>query len=100
MKATVFKLYGMKGNTCKSDRHGRRCEIDHLISRELGGADVIENLWPQAYGTQPWNAVRKDQLENRLHKEVCAGNISLLEARKAIINDYRIAYVRYFGEPK
>lgn len=33
----------------------RRCEIDRLISRELGGTDEIKNLWPQAYGTSPWN---------------------------------------------
>jgi hypothetical protein len=100
MKKTVFKIYGMKGNTCKSDRHGRRCEIDHLISRELGGADAIKNLWPQPYGTSPWNATRKDKLENRLHQEVCAGRLPLKDAQEALVSDYRIAYVRYFGEPK
>ena len=62
------------------------CEIDHLISRELGGADEINNLWPQAYGTSPWNAVLKDTLENRLHKELCAGKISLKKARDLLVN--------------
>jgi hypothetical protein len=51
----------------------RTWEIDHLISREFGGADEIANLWPQAYGTSPWNATLKDKLENRLNKEMCAG---------------------------
>jgi hypothetical protein len=23
-------------------------EVDHLISRELGGADDLKNLWPEA----------------------------------------------------
>jgi hypothetical protein len=101
MKQQAFDLYGYSGY---DDPHcvpaGRRtCEIDHLISRELGGADVVENLWPQAYGTSPWNAVLKDKLENRLHKEMCAGNITLKEARSMLVNDWRKAYKKYYGSP-
>jgi hypothetical protein len=102
MKRTAFTRYGLKGNAdkaCKPDQHGRRCEIDHLISRELGGADHVDNLWPQPYGTRPWNAARKDRVENRLHKEVCAGRISLKQAQREIKTDYRIPYRRYFGRP-
>ncbi|MBZ5654344.1 MAG: HNH endonuclease [Acidobacteriia bacterium] len=68
------------------------CEIDHLISRELGGDDKLENLWPQPY-TQP-GAHEKDWLENRLHKEVCAGIISLTAARKEIKADWYAAYLK------
>ncbi len=103
MKRSVFKKYGLSGNddpACLTDAHGRHCEIDHLISRELGGADVVKNLWPQPYGSQPYNAVRKDRVENRLHKEVCAGRISLRRAQHEIKTDYRIPYRRYFGEPE
>lgn len=101
MKRQVFELYGYSGY---DDPHcvpaGRRtCEIDHLISRELGGADVVENLWPQAYGTSPWNAVLKDKLENRLHKEVCANKLSLSKARSMLVNDWREAYKQYYGSP-
>lgn len=101
MKKQVFGLYGYSGNDDPRcvPAGNRRCEIDHLISRELGGADDVRNLWPQAYGTSPWNAVRKDRLENRLHKEMCAGNITLQEARDMLVNDWRIAYRRYYGEP-
>ena len=102
MKRRVFASYGLSGNddaACVPDSHGRRCEIDHLISRELGGDDVVANLWPQAYGTHPWNAVRKDRLENRLHKELCAKHLTLGRARQLISNDWRKAYVQYFGEP-
>jgi hypothetical protein len=102
MKSEVFVLYNLSGNTdksCKLDRHGRRFEIDHLVSRELGGADVVENLWPQCYSGR-WNAVMKDRLENRLHKEVCSGNLSLEHAQNEIRLDWRIPYRRYFGEPK
>ncbi len=99
MKKQVFARYGLKGNTCKADSHGRHCEIDHLISRELGGADDILNLWPQAYGTKPWNAGLKDRLENQLHKEVCAGSITLDDAQNEIRTDWTVPYQRYFGKP-
>jgi hypothetical protein len=102
MKSQVFQNYGLTGNddpSCVTDKSGRHCEVDHLISRELGGADDVKNLWPQPYGTTPWNAVRKDRVENRLHKEVCAKNISLTKARQEIKTDWRVPYRRYFGEP-
>ena len=56
MKQEVFALYGYSGYNdphCVPDAHGKTCEIDHLISRELGGADDAKNLWPEAYGTTP-----------------------------------------------
>ena len=103
MKRQVFEAYGLSGNNdsrCVPDRNGRRCEIDHLVSRELGGADVVQNLWPEPYGSSPWNAALKDRLENRLHREVCvAYSISLDEARSLIVTDWRAAYVRFFGDP-
>lgn len=102
MKQQVFQSYGLSGNDdpqCVTDAHGRHCEIDHLISRELGGADVVSNLWPEPYGTSPWNAAKKDRVENRLHKEMCAGNISLKKARDEIKTDWRVPYQRYFGAP-
>jgi 5-methylcytosine-specific restriction endonuclease McrA len=53
---------GKNGNTVKEG-----CEVDHLISRELGGADATDNLWPQPYTQHP-GAHEKDRLENQLHK--------------------------------
>lgn len=103
MKREAFTRYGLTGNadkSCIKDKNGRHCEIDHCISRELGGADDVDNLWPQPYGGKPWNASAKDRVENRLHKEVCAGSITLEQAQKEICSDYRIPYRRYFGEPK
>jgi hypothetical protein len=102
-KKAVFQRYGYTGNDdprCVPDAHGRRCEIDHVLSRELGGADVVENLFPQAYGSQPWNAVRKDRLENRLHRELCAGRLTLPAARALLMPDWRVGYRRYFGAPE
>jgi hypothetical protein len=102
MKNQVFALYGYSGNDdahCEPDPKGHRCEIDHLISRELGGADDVENLWPEAYGSSPYNAHLKDKLENRLHKEMCAGHIGLKAARDMLVNDWRKAYRVYYGTP-
>lgn len=101
MKRQVFSFYGYTGyDDPRCVPAGKRtCEIDHLISRELGGADDVNNLWPQAYGTSPWNALLKDKLENRLHKEMCAGHISLKTARGMLVNDWRKAYKKYYGKP-
>ncbi len=102
MKQQAFANYGYTGNTdpkCVPDSSGRHCEIDHLVSRELGGDDVVENLWPQSYGSQPWNAVRKDKLENRLHKEVCARHLTLKAARQMIVTDWTAAYLKYYPHP-
>lgn len=102
MKQQVFASYGYSGYTdpqCTADAHGKTCEIDHLISRELAGADEVNNLWPQAYGGTPWNAHLKDRLENRLNKEVCAGRLSLKTAQQMLVNDWRKAYIKYYGEP-
>jgi hypothetical protein len=104
MKKQVFAAYGLTGNTdpaCIPDARGRRCEIDHLVSRELGGADDVRNLWPQPYGSQPWNAVRKDCIETRLHKEICAKNptMTLKQAQDAIRSDWTAPYLHFYDPP-
>ena len=94
MKRQVFNSYGYaQGN--KDPRCP--CEVDHLISRELGGADDIKNLWPQSY-RGPWNAYMKDKLENRLHKELCQGNMSLEMAQERIKNWIETYQQLYPGE--
>jgi hypothetical protein len=59
-------------------------EIDHLIPLELGGSNEAANLWPEpAPGFH-----EKDRLENRLHREVCAGHMDLADAQRAIARDW------------
>ena len=94
-KNAVYREYGMSGPRQGYCATTSGCEIDHLISIEIGGADVKENLWPQSYDTQPWNAHVKDKLENKLHALVCAGTITLDEAQTAIRTDWIAAYHRY-----
>ena len=89
----VYAEYGIK-------RHPRGVyEVDHLISLELGGSNSIRNLWPESFRTQPWNARVKDQLENFLHAEVCAGRIPIEQAQREIAQDWIAAYQKYLGEP-
>lgn len=95
MKRQVFTAYGYPaGNADPSGPF----EVDHLISRELAGADDVKNLWPQPYRGR-WNAHLKDRLENRLHAEVCAGTLALKDAQALIARDWIALYVRYFGAP-
>jgi hypothetical protein len=77
MKATVAARYGVRRASIVGSGRGPCCEFDHLVPRELGGADDVDNLWPE-----PWlDAHRKDHEENRLHRALCAGEISLAAAQ-------------------
>ena len=67
-------------------------EIDHLISLELGGADEVDNLWPQPYYQHP-GAHEKDAVENWLHKQVCSGEMELQEAQREIATDWYAVYI-------
>lgn len=91
LKRKVFELYNIDP---KSDKF----EVDHLISLELGGSNDITNLWPQSYTTFPWNARDKDALENKLHKMVCKGEISLTDAQNEISSDWTKAYLKYMNK--
>jgi len=103
MKADVYGEYGtqpgmgvceFKARTTKSGSTVTEgCEVDHLISRELGGADEEDNLWPQPYTQHP-GAHEKDWLENELHKEVCRGKITLEAAQNEIKEDWYKAYLK------
>jgi hypothetical protein len=96
LKAKVYAAYGMRNHkgACKG-KEG--CEVDHLISLEIGGANTLANLWPQPYAGTPLNAHIKDKLENRLHKLVCAGTLTLQEAQNEIAGDWIASYKRRFG---
>jgi hypothetical protein len=72
-------------------------EIDHLIALELGGTNSTKNLWPEPYAGK-WGARAKDRLENKLHKMVCTGKISLDQAQKEIATNWIAAYKKYIGD--
>jgi len=95
LKTNAYARYGMVDHKGMCALVARGCEIDHLIPLELGGKTNIDNLWPQPYGTKPWNATIKDRLENRLHRLVCSDVLTLGEAQHAIAVDWIAAYKRY-----
>lgn len=66
-------------------------EVDHLISLELGGANDIANLWPEAADPRP-GFREKDKLENYLHDQVCSGALSLTQAQAQISTNWLDAY--------
>jgi len=71
-------------------------EVDHLISLELGGSNVVRNLWPEPYAGR-WGARTKDVLENRLHDLVCEGRLALASAQRQEASDWVAAYRKYVG---
>jgi hypothetical protein len=87
-KHAVETAYGMQPRG-----YGSTLEIDHIISLELGGSNNIANLFPeQAPGYHA-----KDKLENRLHKMVCSGAITLRAAQQGIAQNWQTLYARVFG---
>jgi hypothetical protein len=66
-------------------------EVDHLVSLELGGSNDIANLWPEAAQPTP-GFHQKDQVENYLHDQVCAGSLSLHDAQVEIATNWLDVY--------
>jgi hypothetical protein len=90
LKRKVFERYGVAPP--QPDAY----EVDYLITPELGGATDIRNLWPEPYQNTVWNAHVKDQLEDRLHRMVCRGDVDLATAQHDISTDWIAAYRKYF----
>lgn len=88
MKDEVCVAYGLKPHCYGRDTY----EIDHLVSRELGGIDDVKNLWPQPYFQHP-GAHEKDTVENWLHKQVCLNKMSLQDAQRRIASDWYQVYL-------
>lgn len=90
MKSQVYKAYGVTRNKgiCRGG-----CEVDHLVSLEIGGADDVKNLWPQPSQPKP-GFHEKDKLENWLHRQICAGKMPPEEAQSAIAADWYALYLK------
>lgn len=81
LKRRVYLRYGIRRHAPYS------YEVDHLVSLELGGDNSVRNLWPEPYAGSH-GARAKDKLENRLHKAVCHGKMSLRTAQRKIARDW------------
>lgn len=86
-KNQVYAEYGVQ------ERTPGEYEIDHLVSLELGGSNDIANLWPEAAEPRP-GFHEKDQVENFLHDQICAGTISVQEAQYQIATNWLDVFTR------
>lgn len=111
MKKHVMDEYHMTAASCPSGK----IEIDHIVSRQLGGADDVRNLFPQCYevevpGKKPsetpeFGAHKKDRLEDDFGKRICLpptdpNYLPLETARNALKTNWIAAYIERFGDPR
>jgi hypothetical protein len=72
-------------------------ELDHLDSIEDGGDPRDpQNLWMQAYN-DPYGARIKDVLETKVAHMVCAGTLTLDQARAALAPNWLVGFAQYVG---
>lgn len=94
-KAKTYALYDLtkpKNNTGAN----QQCELDHLISLQLGGSDKLDNIWPECGPAGvPINRryfKQKDAVENYLHQRICSHTITLAGAQRMIVMDWYSVY--------
>ena len=73
------------------------CKIDHLIPLELGGADTIDNLWPQSLRARPYGWERKELLTEILLQRIAKKEITLAQAQEQIAYDWIDAFIDHVG---
>jgi hypothetical protein len=93
-KNAVYAAYGISQHF-----NGQDGEVDHLVSLELGGTNAAANLFPEAASPRP-GSHEKDRLENRLHSEICSGEISLRQAQQLIATNWVKAYRQRFASAR
>ncbi len=90
-KAAVYQRYGIPNEPGKH-------EVDHFISLELGGSNMVTNLWPEPYvtpdGPSKIGAREKDKVENYLHDQVCKNAMTLQQAQEQIRTDWYAVYLK------
>lgn len=90
-KAQTYRWYSI-AHPSNNAAGSQSCELDHLVSLELGGADTLDNIWPQC--GPPGVALnqryfkQKDLVENYLAWKVRRGEMNLAQAQKGIAADW------------
>ena len=90
-KAETYDWYGIE-HPHNNSGQSQTCELDHLVSLELGGADTLDNIWPEC-GPSDTDLreryfKRKDLVENYLARQVKEGKIDLAVAQRGIAGDW------------
>jgi len=79
-KATMYMAYNIPRPQPNAGAD-QMCELDHLVSLELGGADDLSNIWPECSpGYAGWSGAGfrdKDKFENYFHRMVCEFSVWL-----------------------
>ena len=91
MEQTIFARYRLPWT--------RRAEfkIDHLVPLELGGADTIDNLWPQSVRARPYGTDRKELLTDVLLQKIRSGKMTRAQAQEEISRDWIDAFIDHVG---
>jgi hypothetical protein len=95
-KNGVYRLYGLKTHKSGWCAGNVGCAVDHVIPLECGGADVVDNLFPQK-GAGPYNQKDKNRLEGLCKRLVCSGEITPAEGQAWFMPDWTVEYDRRFG---
>ena len=89
-------LYGYQAKGMYLDKNLSDFQLDHCASLCLGGDPTNKyNLWLEPLFTTP-NARDKDKVENWLHRQVCNGNMTLIEAQTGEITNW-VKYINVAG---
>ena len=96
-KRSTYKWYHTKRP--RNNVHlTQTCELDHLIPLYLGGADTLDNIWPQCGPKRVHLDDRffkeKDKVEYYLGRMVREGKMSLPDAQQGIAKNW----VKFIGE--
>ena len=90
-KANTYGAYGI-ARPSRNSGNTQTCELDHVVPLELGGADTLDNIWPQCGPTGAPLPQRyfkeKDIVENYLASQVKKGRITLIAAQNGIAADW------------
>lgn len=90
-KHVTYSWYGLPA-PANNTGPNQTCELDHLVPLELGGADTLDNIWPQCgpAGVSLNNRYfkQKDMVENYLTAQVKSGAMDLETARHQIATNW------------
>lgn len=90
-KAGTYRWYSVP-HPSNNTGATQSCELDHLVPLELGGADTLDNIWPQCgppgVPLDDRYFKRKDMVENYLAWMVRRDQIDLTVARRGIASDW------------
>jgi hypothetical protein len=87
----------LSGYNLNGDLNMKNYEEDHIVPLEVGGNPSSPlNLFPEPRNIK-FSSYLKDQLENRMHQLVCAGQITLKAAQAVFLSNWEKGYAKYMG---